>query len=219
VSGRHLDDDGLRRAFQALADSTAGECSRADLDRIWRAVAGELPAAERRALVERLATEPACAEAWRVAHALRNGVSSSPLARPHVPAWRRESWLAVAAMALLAASVAVAVSRRDRMDGDTTRDAGRSPIESLVVSDATLPRNAFRLRWRPASPDARYQVRVTTEDLRLLTIVAGLSEPEAVIDRTVLSELAPGSRVLWQVEVTLPTGEHATSPTFVARVQ
>ncbi len=57
------DDTDLRAAFQALAESSTGECSREDLDRIWLAVGGELPAAERRDIVERLASEPAWAEA------------------------------------------------------------------------------------------------------------------------------------------------------------
>ena len=63
-------DDALRDAFRSLADGVGGECSAGDLERVWLAVSGELAAPERRALVERMATEPALAEAWRVAQEL-----------------------------------------------------------------------------------------------------------------------------------------------------
>ena len=62
--------------------------------------------------------------------------------------------------------------------------------------DATLPRDAFRLRWTPGPQDSRYQVRVTTEDLRVLTTVSDLTVPELVLDRELLSGVAPGARVL-----------------------
>jgi hypothetical protein len=55
--------------------------------------------------------------------------------------------------------------------------------------------------------------------LRVLTTVTGLTQPEAAIDSAVLADLAPGSRVFWQVEALLPGGERTTSETFVTRVQ
>jgi hypothetical protein len=217
VSGRHADDESLRSAFQALADSS-GECSRDDLDRIWLAVSGELPADERRELVERLATDPACAEAWRVAHELRRNLPTA-LVHERRPAWRSAPWLAAAAAVLLIAASVVFVSRRDQSGDTTFRDPGRPAIASLVPTDRALPKGAFQLRWSPGPQDSRYQVRVTTEDLRLLTTVADLTRPEVVIDPARLADVPPGSRILWQVEVTLPSGERVSSPTFVARVQ
>jgi hypothetical protein len=216
VSGRHPDAEDLRRAFQALADSS-GECSREDLDRIWLAVSGELPAGQRRELVERLATDPACAEAWRVAHELRRNLPTA-LVQERRPAWRSAPWLAAAAVLLLAASV-VFVSRRDHSGDTTFRDPGRPAIASLVPTDRALPKAAFQLRWSPGPQDSRYQVRVTTEDLRLLTTVGDLTRPEVVIDAASLSDVPEGSRILWQVEVTLPSGERVVSPTFVVRVR
>jgi hypothetical protein len=207
----------LQRHFQALAESADSGCSAADLDRIWRAVAGGLPAAERIALVERLVIDPAFAEAWRVAHALGRNDVAVPVVGLRRRA-RAPAWLAAAAVALLAVSVAL-VSRLYLPVGDTLRTPGATRIESLVATDAALSRDAFRLRWSPGPPGSRYQVRATTEDLQVLITVVNLTEPEVTIDPAALAMLTPGSRVLWQVEVTLPTGERETSPTFAARVQ
>lgn len=216
MSDRHSNDETLRGAFQALSDSSGSECSPADLDRIWRAVEGELPADERRELVERLATDPACAEAWRVAHELRRSLATTAVQKPRP--WRSTSWLAAAAVLLMAASV-VFVSRRDQAGDTTFRDSGRPAIASLVPADAALPKDAFQLRWTPGPQDSRYQVQVTTEDLRILATFRDLTTPEVVIDSARLADVPRGSRVLWQVEITLPDGERAVSPTFVTRVQ
>jgi hypothetical protein len=62
-------------------------------------------------------------------------------------------------------------------------------------------------------------VRVTTEDLRLITSVSDLGVPELVVDPSLLSSLAPGARLLWQVEATPPGGGSVSSQTFIARVQ
>ena len=216
MSGHHLDDDLLRRAFESLAGSTASQCTEEDLDRVWLAVNGYLFAAGRRNLVERLGTNPALAEAWRVAHELQRSLPVAVAGKRH-EAWWSASWLAAAAVLMLAVT-AVFVVRGGRPPDDTTRDAGRYTIESRVTRDA-LPRDAFRLRWSPALQDARYQVRVTTEDLRVLTTAADLTEPELVVDRDRLADVMPGARVFWQVEVTLANGERETSPTFVVRVK
>ena len=61
----------LKSAFLALAGTSADECSDDEIDRIWRAASGELDADARRNLVDRMASSPAAAEAWRVAQAMR----------------------------------------------------------------------------------------------------------------------------------------------------
>ena len=69
----------------------------------------------------------------------------------------------------------------------------------------------FDFAGRPGPQDSRYQVRVTTEDLRVLTTISDLTEPEVVLESAVLSSVPPGARVLWQVDATLPGGENVSS--------
>ena len=98
MSERHWhDDEPLLQAFQALPASTTGACGTEDLDRVWAAVAGELPADERRALVDRMATDPALAEAWRVAHALRRDRAADADVEAQRHTSGSISWLATAA--------------------------------------------------------------------------------------------------------------------------
>ena len=91
-------------------------------------------------------------------------------------------------------------------------------MKSLVPPDVALPRDAFRLRWTPGPEESRYQVRVTTEELRVLATAADLTSPEFTVEPAVLS-LPSGASVFWQVDVSLPNGERLTSPTFITRVK
>jgi len=219
VIDRHAADDRLREAFQSLGDTDGRDLSAAEIDRIWQAVSGELPAPERRELVDRMAGDPALAEAWRVAHELWRASRQTTAARtPGLGSWTRP-WLAAAAVLLIGVAIGIVVQRSGAPPGETFRDANHYVIESLVPPDAALPRDAFRLRWTPGPPDARYHVRVTTEDLRMLATAADLAVPELVVDRSLLSSAASGSRVLWQVEAAVPGGGTVSSQTFIVRVQ
>ena len=92
-------------------------------------------------------------------------------------------------------------------------------MESLVPPDLALPRDAFRLRWTPGPEGSRYQVRVTTEDLKLLATAADLMAPEFAVDPAVLAGLSSGARVFWQVDVSLANGARRTSSTFITRLK
>jgi hypothetical protein len=217
VTERHATNDRLRQAFHELAETTTAECSPEDLARIWRALDGDMPPEERRLMVERLAIEPALAEAWRLAYQLRQGVAGATVESPAW--WRRPtSWLAAAAVALLAVTVGLIVPNRDRVSDDAMRDAGVTRVEPLPSTD-TLPRDGFRLRWTAGPAGSRYDVRVTTEDLRLLANVTGLTQPEVLIDPRLLQDVPSGARVFWQVDVILSTGVREASRTFDTRVQ
>jgi hypothetical protein len=212
-------DEPLGEAFRALGDTSGGTCSEADLERIWRAVAGELPAAERREIVDRMATDPAYAEAWRVADELWHASheEGATAAGRHVR-WWTSTWFATAAVLILGVSL-VLVSVLNRSQNKEYRTPAGYAVGSLVPSETFLSRDGFRLRWTPAPQGSRYQVRVTTEDLRVLTTVEDLTVPELVVDRERLASLPPGARVLWQVDAALPSGERVSSQTFVVRVQ
>jgi hypothetical protein len=220
VTDRHEADERLREAFQSLSETSRETSSPEELDEIWRAVSGELPAPERQELVDRMASNPSLAEAWRVAHEVWK---ASPQQTRGTASRARRMWtqsrLAAAAVLLLTAAVGVLFQLSRPPAEDTFRDPGRYVVEPLVQPDTTLARDAFRLRWTPGPPDSRYHVRVTTEDLRVLATGSDLAEPAFVLERDTLAGVAPGARVLWQVDVTLPDGETVSSDTFVVRVQ
>lgn len=219
VTDRHAADDKLREAFQGLGETSEKQPSPEELDRIWQAVSGALPAAERQELVDRMASDPALAEAWRVAHELWRAAAAETPAATRARTWSSStSWLAAAAVLIIGVAIAVVFQRSPSRD-DTFRQGGSYVIESLVQPEATLPRDAFRLRWTPGPQDSRYQVTVTTEDLRVLTTASDLTMAELMLDSGLLSGVAPGARVLWQVSATLPGGENVGSQTFVVRVQ
>jgi hypothetical protein len=215
-------DERLALAFRALADAPEIEDVPEELrERIWLAVSGALPPEERRELVERTVTDPACAEAWRIASELwrasqRLAVDEADV--PSAPAVRwAPGWLAAAAVLLLGTTIVI--SLLNRSPGDEFRASSGFVVESLLPAEAALPRAAFRLRWTPGPEGSRYQVRVTTEDLRVLTTAEDLTEAAFAVDPAVLAGLPAGAAVLWQVDAALPGGERLTSPTFVTRVE
>ena len=219
MTDHRASDERLRAAFQSLGDTAHDPPAPEDMERIWRAASGELPPEERRELVDRMATESGLAESWRLAHELQRGVAPAQGADVRHGRWWMQRWVAVAALVLLTVGIAVTVQRTRSGDGDTLRDSRRVQVESLVPADTALPRNAFRLRWTPGPEGSRYDVRVTTEDLRLLATAMDLIDPELVVDADALATLAPRSRVFWQVDMKSPAGETVASPTFIIRVE
>ena len=229
-------DERLRAAFQRQPDADAGPLPDELQEQIWLAVSGDLDPDQRRALVDRTAADPAAAEAWRVAHALwqarQQGEQEGALA-PAAPAgharvvpmaprrWRpwMSPWLAAAAALVLVSTVVTLQYWPFDPAGDEFRVAPDATIESLVAENASLPRDDFRLRWTPGPEGARYRLRVTTEDLSVIGTASELTTPEFGVDPASLADLAPGARILWQVEMSLPGGQAVSSATFSARVR
>ena len=207
----------LRDAFQSVAAQSSRDCTSEEVERIWLAVSGTLEIEQRRDLIDRMATDPALAQAWRVAHELeraRQGESMLTVtpARP----WLRTALMGIAATLILAAGVRLYVNRTP---SDEYRAGASYVVESQIASDATLPRDAFVLRWKPGPDGSRYTVRVTTEDLKLLATATEITAPELSVPRETVAPLASGTRVLWQVVMSVPSGETISSQTFVVRVQ
>lgn len=211
-------DEALRDAFQSLAGSSAGACSAEDLERVWLAVTGQLDAGQRRMLVERMATDRALAEAWRVAAELWRLSQDGAVATPRPAALPRRMWSLAAAAAVLLAAGGSWLVMRDRA-GDVLREQPGVTITSLLGNDPTVAREMFRLRWTPAPAGSRYDVRVTTEDLRVIATASDLNAAEFMLESGQLAGLAPGARVLWQVDAVLPGGARVSSPTFVVTVR
>ena len=137
VTDRHADGRaGSRRRFRRSAKHRSESCRRRTLDRVWRAVSGELPADERRDLVDRMATDPALAEAWRGAQELSRPRRPEAHAKDGLPAMWRPSWLAAAAVLIVGiavgdrlSAVGVCVTTRfvTRFTTSSSRSCSRTP--------------------------------------------------------------------------------------------
>ena len=214
-------DERIAEAFRALEDTQGADVPEDLRERIWLAVSGALPPEERRELVERTATDPQCAETWRVASEMwraSQGAAVDGAALTGLTTRWPPRWLAAAAALFLVTAIGV-VSLRNQRSGDEFRASPSFVVESLVPADTALPRDAFRLRWTPGPEGSRYQLRVTTEDLQVLATAADLTAPEFVIESAVVARLPRGANVFWQVDVSLPNGERLTSSTFITRVE
>jgi hypothetical protein len=226
VTETRRSDARLIDAFQSIGPANEAELPADVRERIWIAVSGSLPPDERREIVDRTATDPAYAEAWRVAHALwvaaeaADGAeaAASPVgvrgsSRKSVP-----GWFAAAAVVVLTAALGV-VLPVNRQPADEYRATPTYAPLSRLPANAVLPRNDVRLRWTPGPDGTRYLVRVTTEDLDVVATASDVSEPELRLEPALLAGRPANAVVLWQVEASLPTGERVTSQTFVIRIR
>ena len=225
-------DERLRAAFRSQPDADAGPLPDDLQEQIWLAVSGGLDPDQRRALVDRTASDPAAAAAWRVANALwqarlageSDALPAAPGARvgpmtPRRPRLWTAPWLAAAATLVLVSAVVSLQYWQSGPSGDEFRVAPDAAIESLVAEGTALSRDEFRLRWTAGPEGARYRVRVTTEDLRIVATAGELMTPEFGVAPAALAGLPSGATVLWQVEMTLPAGQVIASPTFNVRIR
>ncbi|MEM9558079.1 MAG: hypothetical protein AAGC60_27730 [Acidobacteriota bacterium] len=199
-------------------------------DTIWRAVRGELPAAETRALVDRLVDDPELAREWRLAHELvqsldttdaagsddsvgdREGtVSAFPVA-PAVDAprrWRPRAMLAAAAMLFLGLAAFLLLDTPE-----PTPPIWRGEdvaIESALPAATVLPRDAAELRWRGPEVDddatVRWSVDVLSETLEPVSRATDLDTPHLLLELSRLEPFADGTVLLWRVTARIDTAD------------
>jgi hypothetical protein len=216
VSGPFADaeDERIRSAFQRLGETASAED--VDVERVWRAVTGELPPEDRREVVERVAADPSWALAWRLAHELRTASAEPVVPRAVGAEWKsRLRYAALAAAVLLA--LGIGLLTRDRSGPPVNRGA-RAPVQSLVPDGGSLPRRLCLLRWTgPAG--ATYDVNVKSEDMERVHTAVGLTTPRYRVPEEFVSAFPPGARLLWQVHARLPDGTVAIGDTFVATLE
>jgi len=203
----------LRAAFAARPGPPAPGCP--EPETLWAALHGELPAERRREVVDHLAACAPCAEDWRLA---REAAGPLPAAAPGgAGSWLRGAWLAAAAA--LAVALGAGVFLRLQGPAPAEYRAGTAgEIRSLLADDARLPRERCRLLWAAPGPGARYEVRVSAEDLSILATVRDVEATELTVPEAALAAVPPGGRILWQVEARLPDGRRVVSRTFRARL-
>lgn len=221
MSNEH-EDARLRRAFRAASEHEQPPGSGCpDAERIWSARAGELPAGERREVVDHVSRCAHCAEAWRLADEVQRDLvelGSDRRSAPRPLALRLGRWplLAGAAVVLVAFGTVPWLRRPPTPSG--YRDGRPGEIRSLGV-DQPLPRERCVLRWSGAPSGSRYDVVVTTEALDLVAEARDLTSPEYLVPSSELEAVAGAGRILWRVEATLPDGSRLASPTFSARIR
>ena len=213
--------ESLRRAWAAADDREAGPGAApdaADEERVWRAVAGELPAEELESLVEAAARDPELARSWRLARELHAAGAAASGAR--VVSFPSRAvplrWAAAAALLVLGLGIGLWLGPGPPVPGGSEwRGGSQREIAPLTPEGATLPRREFVLRWTPLpEPEARYSLRVTTAALALVAEARELTAAEYRIEPAALAGQPAGSRFFWQVEARLPGGRVVSSPAF-----
>ncbi len=221
---RELELARMRAAFSASNERAEGSGGCPEPDRIWQAVAGELPRAESAELILHTAACGACAEIWRVGHRMAPALEAPPAQAR----WRANRTLHRLAIVAAAATVLFGVVSviqfrnpvRSPEEQSRERAAGETaPIYSLTPEDTPLPRAACLLRWSSAGEGTIYEIRVSTETLQVISSAKHLTAPEYLVPKSELAGLPPRARILWQVESLLADGSRATSPTMISRVE
>lgn len=218
------EDEKLREVFGTVSPDAAPTDACPSPDRLWSAVHGELEDADFREVTLHAIDCPTCTEAWRVAREVvkESGPRESAEPEPHARHGAGLGWWGLAAAAAMLALVALTLELREPSTPTGPEPAYRSdveePVRSLVPEGGTLARDEFVLRWE-GPEGARYEVRVATEDLRVLATAEDLTEPEYRVPVERLEGLAPGSTIVWQVEAVLPDGSRWTSAGFVAELE
>jgi len=214
----------LRAAFAAPAVAAPDPESCPAPERLWAAVRGELPPRELRDVVEHTASCVACAEDWRLAAELERQSAAATAAEPgKVLQGRFSRWRPLAAAAALAAGLLIAIGIY-RAGGwgpgqPVYREAESETMRSLLAKDQPLPRQGAVLRWSPMAGAGSYDLRISTEDLRLLLTAQSLQSASYSIPESALVSLPPRSKLLWQVDAVFPDGTRRSSPTFSAEVR
>jgi hypothetical protein len=215
-------DEDLRRALAWVDDAARPRSdSEFDADAVYRAAAGELPAEERLRLIDRMASDPELAEAWRLAVELQAAARRADPATAPAPVrslGRREgrwnpAWLALAATLILAIGIGV----RHQLVPEPTWRGQRlgSGIELLVADEARLPRNSATLRWRADGALAAARVLLTTPALEPVYQSPEIAVEEFTVPAAALAAVPAGSRLLWRIEARTPEGAPRSSTTGV----
>lgn len=232
----------LREGFAAVPVAEGDTPDDATIEEIWEAVRGDLDGAKIGELTERVATDPAYAESWRVAMAFADSAAADeeetadafevlsgagepelddePEAAPaNDPPYGR--WIAVAVAVVAAVLLTVWLRQPAAPTSEdaprTLRDGGVSAIESRT-EPGPMSRQAVQLRWKAPADARHYDVFVTTEGLEPVLRETGLAAPSLRIEAAKLADLPPGAKVLWRVEAVMADRTRKRSETFVLQL-
>jgi hypothetical protein len=202
------DVERLRAALARLGEEPGWP--EVDAEKLFSALHGEMSAEERRAIVDELVRNPRAAAAWRLARELEPGRAQT------ASSGARWAWLAAAAVVVLAAGAAWQMQIFG--PAPVYRSAEPRSIEARLPANARLSREQPVLQWT-AIAGATYRVRVLTPELDLLAEAEEQAVPEYRLPADVVARIAPGGRLLWQVEARVPGTAPVVSPTFTVELE
>jgi len=224
VTPENLTDERLREAF-ASRDPVAGPdgpCP--DPETVWRAVRRELPHDRIRQIGLHATTCGECAEAWRLAREVNLEAPADviPFERPSRDKNRTRSWWIGGALATAAALVMVALLLPTGPGPGPTGQGALRGAEEIIrpVTDLASPlaRESCTLSWQGPAV-ARWEIRVATEDLRVIAEARNLDATEFTVPAEALADLPSGATIVWQVHATLPDGRRVASRSFVQSLE
>lgn len=210
----------LKDAFAALSEGAVPRDDCPPPERLWDTLQGELSDDERRDVVDHLASCPTCAEAWRLARELVPDASQPLARRGYTRFWQHPVLAAAAAGGLLLVGIGIyraSISGSEPEPG--FRTGAQDEIRSLLPEAEPLSRDNCVLRWTSGPDGTRYDLQVTTEDLKTVITARSLEAPEFRIPEENLMDVEAGGKLLWQVRAILPDGERLDSRTFVSVLQ
>ena len=207
----------LRDALEA-----SGEGASIDDETIRSAVAGELRGDQTGRLAVEALGSPDAILSWRLARELAADATASEATLAPEPSRTSTSWqrwgLAAAAAIVLAMVGLQTIGPRVPDAEPAFRADADSPIASLLDVDAALPRDAFELAW--SGPEGgRYEVTVSTLDLRVLHVARDLEATTLLVPESALAEIAAGEVIVWQVAGRSAAGDPLRSRTFKQRLE
>jgi hypothetical protein len=206
----------LRNAFADLGETAAPGPDCPEPDRLWAVATGEAPLAERHDIIAHMSSCASCAAAFRLARGLsQEQARTSTLLRFDRP-WMR--WSTAAAALAAAVLLAVLVPGLWRNQSAPYRGGEGQEIRSLM-DDAVLPRDQAELRWSPAPPGSRYEVRVLTREGAEIAVESDLEAPRYRIPPSALAGVPAGTVLYWQVKAIRPDGKSSASKTFEVRLR
>jgi hypothetical protein len=126
-----------------------------------------------------------------------------------------------AAAAVLLAVVSLVVFRTYDKDGGQPvyRTQEADWLHSVTPDGTKLAHDSFVLRWAAGPEGTVYDVRVTTEDLRVLDRARRLESAELRVPTSALADLESGARIFWQVTAHQPDGRTIESESFLVELE
>lgn len=202
-----LDDDALRAAYR---DGTrrARRLDCPDAEVLARAAAGELPSAERDALVSHLASCSDCSEELQLARPLLVKVA----AQSGAP-WTWRALLPLAAAVVLAAGVAVVMRSPSRRSAPGAVRGTESVQRTVPQDGAHLPEPPTALEWTSAAPAESFEIVVFDAESTEVWRSSPSAAPKAALTKELRASLRPGAPYYWRV-LAVRGVERSTSPLF-----